>query len=217
MDLPLVAPIRQAQKQPAVADVPGEVRQQWLGSSLPKRLKPGARIAVGVGSRGIANLFDLVRTSVDTLKERDFKPFVVAAMGSHGGATPEGQRELLAEYRVTERELGVEVRTDMATVKIGTNSWGEPVYWDRNAFESDGVVTISRIKPHTDFRGSFESGIMKMTVIGLGKRDGAAQHHRWGLRGLRDMMPETAKVILDSTRFMGGLGIVENASEQTAL
>src|SRR5262245_9124082 len=216
MDLPFVAPICQTQKQPAVADGPGEVRRQWLGSSLPKRLKPGARVAVGVGSRGIANIFAIVKTSIDTLKEMGFKPFVVAAMGSHGGATAEGQCELLAEYRITERELGVEVRTEMETVKLGTNSWGEPVFWDRNAFEADGAVTVSRIKPHTDFRGSFESGIMKMTVIGLGKRDGAAQHHRWGLRGLRDMMPETAKVILDKTRFLGGLAILENASEQTS-
>jgi hypothetical protein len=216
MDLPLVAPIRQRKPQPAVADVVGEVRRQWLGSSLPKRLKPGARIAVGVGSRGIANIFTIVKSSVDTLNEMGYRPFVVAAMGSHGGATTEGQRELLAEYRISERDLGVEVRTDMETVKLGTNSWGEPVYWDRNAFGADGVVTISRIKPHTDFRGRFESGILKMAVIGLGKRDGAAQHHRWGLRGLRDMMPETAKVVLDKTRFLGGLAILENASEETA-
>src|SRR6185369_6081173 len=215
MDLPLIAPIRQTQPQPVVANVPGEVRRQWLGSSLPKRLKPGARIAVGVGSRGIANILSIVKTSVDTLKEMGFRPFVVAAMGSHGGATAEGQRELLAEYGVTERELGVEVRTDMETVRLGTNSWGEPVFWDRNAFEADGVVTVSRIKPHTDFRGRFESGILKMAVIGLGKRDGAAQHHRWGLRGLRDMMPETANVVLEKSRFLGGLAILENAREQT--
>jgi hypothetical protein len=217
MDLPFVAPIRQTQEQPAVTDVPAEVRRQWLGSSLTRRLKPGVRVAVGVGSRGIANVFAIVKTSVDTLKEMGFKPFVVAAMGSHGGATAEGQRELLAEYRITGRELGVEVRTQMETVRLGANSWGEPVFWDRNAFQADGVVTVSRIKPHTDFRGSFESGILKMTVIGLGKRDGAAQHHRWGLRGLRDMMPETAKVVLEKTRFLGGLAILENASEQTAL
>ncbi len=217
MDLPLVAPIRQTKPQPVVSDVAGEVRKQWRESSLPKRLKPGARLAVGIGSRGIANIGLIAKTSVDTLKEMGYRPFVVAAMGSHGGATAAGQRELLAEYHVSERDLGVEVRTAMETVQLGTNSWGEPVFWDRNAFEADGVVTISRIKPHTDFRGAFESGIVKMCVIGLGKRDGASQHHRWGLRGLRDMMPETFKVVLETTKLMGGLAILENAQEKTAL
>ena len=217
MDLPLVAPLRQTRPQPVVADVANEVRKQWRESSLLKRLKPGARLAVGIGSRGIANIGLIAKTSIDTLKEMGFRPFVVAAMGSHGGATAEGQRELLAEYHVSERDLGVEVRTAMETVQLGTNSWGEPVFWDRNAFEADGLVTISRVKPHTDFRGAYESGIVKMCVIGLGKRDGASQHHRWGLRGLRDMMPETFKVVLEKTKLMGGLAILENAEEKTAL
>src|SRR5207248_4222249 len=158
------------------------------------RLRPKDRVAVGVGSRGIANLSTIVRTTLDVLREAGAKPFVVAAMGSHGGATPEGQRELLAEYGVSEEKLGVPVKTDMTAVQIGVNSWGEPVWWDANALRAEAVVTVSRVKPHTDFRGRFESGILKMLVIGLGKRDGAAQHHRWGFRGLRDMLPETAKV-----------------------
>jgi hypothetical protein len=117
---------------------------------------------------------------------------------------------------VSEQALGVPVKTDMTAVRIGTNSWGEPVFWDRNALEADAVVTVSRVKPHTDFRGRFESGIAKMLVIGLGKRDGAAQHHRWGFRGLRDMLPQTAKVILEKTPFVAGLAVLENAQEQTA-
>src|SRR5262249_30940730 len=143
--------------------------------------------------------------------------FVVAAMGSHGGATAEGQRELLAEYGISEQALGVPVRTDMTAVQVGTNSWGEPVWWDRNALESDAVVTVSRVKPHTDFRGRYESGIVKMLVIGLGKRERAAQHHRWGFRGLRDMLPETARVVLEKTPFVAGLAVLENAREETAL
>jgi hypothetical protein len=216
MSIPKVARIRQVKPQPQVPDLAGEVRNCWLNSSLPRRLSPGARLAVAVGSRGINNVFLIVRTTVDVLKEMGYRPFIVAAMGSHGGATAEGQRELLAEYRISEADLGVEVRTDMETVCLGTNSWGEPVYWDRNAFEADGVVLVARVKPHTDFRGRFESGLLKMSVIGLGKRDGAAQHHRWGYRGLRDMMPETARVILEKTRLLGGLAILENAAEQTA-
>jgi hypothetical protein len=216
MEIPLIAPLRQIVSQAPIADVAGEARRRWLASSLPKRVKPGDRIAVAVGSRGIANLQAMVRATLDVLREAGAKPFVVAAMGSHGGGTPEGQRELLAEYGVSETALGVPVKTDMTTVRLGTNSWGEPVYWDKNAFEADGVVTVSRIKPHTDFRGKVESGIAKMLVIGLGKRDGAAQHHRWGIRGLREMLPESCKVILEKTKFIAGLGILENANEETA-
>jgi len=109
------------------------------------------------------------------------------------------------------------VKSDMEPDQIGTNSWGEPVWWDRNALAADGVVTVSRIKPHTDYRSKYESGISKMCVIGLGKREGAAQHHRWGWKGLQQMLPETFKVILEKTKFLGALGIVENAREETAI
>jgi hypothetical protein len=216
VSIPKVALIRQIKPHPRVVDLVGEVRRCWLDAPLARELRPGARIAVGVGSRGIKNVFDIVQTTIDTLKEMGYQPFVVAAMGSHGGATAAGQRELLAEYGITENNLGVEIRTEMETVQLGTNSWGEPVYWDRNAYEADGVVLVARVKPHTDFRGRYESGLVKMAVIGLGKRDGAAQHHRWGYRGLRDMMPETMRVILEKTRLLGGLAILENASEETA-
>ncbi len=216
MSLPHLALLRQTAPQPSIADVAGEVRRQWQASRLPTQLKQGDRVAVGVGSRGIANLAAIVKATLEALRELGARPFVVAAMGSHGGATPDGQRQLLAEYGVSEPALGVPVKTDMTTVKIGTNSWGEPVFWDRNALEADAVVAVSRIKPHTDFRGQFESGIAKMLVIGLGKRDGASQHHRWGIRGLRDMLPETAKVVLEKTPFVAGLAVLENAHEQTA-
>ncbi|HKB36831.1 MAG TPA: lactate racemase domain-containing protein, partial [Gemmataceae bacterium] len=215
--IPLIAPIRQTHSQPVVADLAAEVRRQWQASQVAHSIKPGDRVGVGVGSRGIANLQLMVRTTLQFLRDLGARPFVVAAMGSHGGATAEGQRELLGEYGISEAALGVPVETDMTAVKIGTNSWGEPVWWDKNALEADAVVTVSRVKPHTDFRGRFESGIAKMLVIGLGKRDGASQHHRWGFRGLRDMMPETAKVILEKTPFLAGLAILENAKEETAL
>lgn len=216
MDIPQVAPIRQTAPQPVVSDLAGEVRRQWQGSRVAGRLRRGDRVAVGVGSRGIASLDVIVRATLDSLRDLGAQPFVVAAMGSHGGATAEGQRQLLAEYGISSQALGVPVKTDMTAVPIGTNSWGEPVFWDKNALEADAVVTVSRVKPHTDFRGRFESGITKMLVIGLGKRDGASQHHRWGYRGLRDMLPETARVIVEKTRFLGGLAVLENAHEQTA-
>jgi hypothetical protein len=216
IDLPLVYHVRQTAPQPTVTDVVGEVRRQWKQSAIAKRVKPGDRIAVGCGSRGIRHIGLIVKTTVEALKELGAKPFVVAAMGSHGGATSEGQRELLASYQIDEGHLGVAVKTDMDSQQIGTNSWGDPVWWDHNALAADGVITVSRIKPHTDFRGKYESGIVKMCVIGLGKREGASQHHRWGWKGLQQMMVESCKVILDKTRFLGGLAILENANEETA-
>jgi len=216
VDIPPVAPLRQTAPQPALADVAAEVRRQWLQSRVAGRIRRGSRVAVGVGSRGIANLSAIVRATLDSLRDLGAQPFIVAAMGSHGGATAAGQRQLLGEYGISEQALGVPVKTDMTAAHIGVNSWGEPVWWDQNALEADAVVTVSRVKPHTDFRGRFESGIAKMLVIGLGKRDGAAQHHRWGYRGLRDMLPETARVIVEKTPFIGGLAVLENAREQTA-
>ena len=216
MDIPHVQLVRQTAPQPTVADVAGEVRRQWRQSQTAKRIKPGMRIAVGCGSRGINNYLAIAKSTVEALHELGAKPFIVSAMGSHGGATPEGQRELLASYDVDEAHLGVPVVTDMDAVQIGTNSWGQPVWWDKNALAADGVVTVSRVKPHTDFRGRFESGILKMLVIGLGKRHGADQVHSFGTRGLRDMLQESGKVILEKTRFLGGLAVLENANEETA-
>jgi hypothetical protein len=216
MHIPALTLVKQIAKQPEVKDVAGETLLQWKNSGLQHKIKPGAHVAIGVGSRGIANLAAIVKATIEYFKGIGAKPFIVSAMGSHGGANAQGQRELLGEYGISEENLGVTVKTDMDSVVIGKNSWNEPVYWDKNALAADAVVTISRIKPHTDFRGRFESGIAKMLVIGLGKREGASQHHRWGFKGLRDMLPETAKVILEKTNFLGGLAVLENAHEQTA-
>jgi hypothetical protein len=216
MNIPAMTPVRQTTPQPLITDVAGEARRHWQSSGLARVLKPGAQVAVAVGSRGIANLAVIVRATLEYLRDLGTEPFVVAAMGSHGGATSEGQRQLLADYGVHEAALGVPVKTDMDVARIGTNAWGEPVFWDKNALSADAVVTISRVKPHTDFRGRYESGITKMLVIGLGKREGASQHHRWGVRGLRDMLPETARVVLQKTPFVAGLAVLENAREQTA-
>ena len=216
MDIPNLQLIRQTAPQPTLADVAGEVKRQWLASRTAKRVKPGMRIAVACGSRGIKNLLTIAKATVDALKELGAKPFVVAAMGSHGGATSAGQRELLASYDLDEAHLGVPVVTDMDVANIGTNSWGQPVWWDKNAFAADGVVTVSRVKPHTDFRGKYESGILKMLVIGLGKRHGADQVHSFGPLGLRDMIPDAGKVVVAKTPFIGGLAILENANEETA-
>jgi hypothetical protein len=137
-------------------------------------------------------------------------------MGSHGGGTADGQRALLAELGVTERSVGCDVRTDMDTVVLGTNSLGLPIHCDRNAFEADAIVLLNRIKPHTSFRGDYESGLLKMLTIGLGKREGAAQVHKLGLDGLRRILPEVGMVLLEKTRIGLGLAILENAGDRTA-
>jgi hypothetical protein len=216
VQLPPVARICQTFDQPVVRDIPATVRQSFRDSRLRTRLKPGATVAVAVGSRGIANIVTVVDAALREIEAMGFRPFVVAAMGSHGGATAEGQRQLLADYGVTEARLGVPLKTDMDVVELGHNSLGFPVYWDRNAFSADAVVTVSRIKPHTDFHGRFESGILKMLVIGLGKREGPSAVHQLGVRGLKEVMPASARLILEKTPFACGLAILENAAEQTA-
>lgn len=215
--IPQIIQISQKHNQPEVTDVFSAVFKAWTDSAFAQRLQPGKTVAIGVGSRGIAGVAQMVKATIAFVKKAGATPFVVAAMGSHGGANAKGQRELLAEYGVSEEELGVVVKTDMEVEVIGTNSWGEPVYWDKNALKADHVVTVARIKPHTDFRGNYESGIVKMLVIGLGKREGASQHHVWGISGLRDMMPKTVEVILEKSPFEAGLAIIENAREKTAM
>lgn len=216
MNIPPVQLVRQIAPQPAVGDVAAETRRAILESPLARRIQPGMKIALGCGSRGIRNYLTLAQTAIATLQELGAKPFALAAMGSHGGATADGQRELLASYGITPENLGVPVVTDMDAVAVGENSWGQPVWWDKNALAADGVILLNRVKPHTDFRGRYESGICKMMVIGLGKRHGADQVHSFGTRGLRDMLIESAKVLIAKTPFLGGIAVLENANEETA-
>jgi len=210
----VVYPVRQHRKQPVVKDIAQKVKQEVTQSKRLQQLPAGSRIAVAVGSRGIKHLAEYVQAMIQSLTSMGHHPFVVAAMGSHGGATSEGQRELLGHYGINEAALGVTVKTDMDVTQLGVNASGIPVYWDKNALAADGVVTVSRVKPHTDFQGTYESGIVKMLVIGLGKQAGASVHHVYGVRGLRDFIPQSVKVILEKTKFLAGLAIVENADDE---
>ena len=216
MVFPFLAQVRQSIPQPRLEDVPGTIRRLIRGSRLRERVAPGGTIAVGIGSRGVHGIDLVARTIVDTLQHMGYKPFIVAAMGSHGGATPEGQRELLAGYGVTSESMGVAVKTDMDTVVLGTNPVGLPIYFDKNAFEADGIVLANRVKPHTDFRATHESGVLKMLVIGLGKRDGASQVHKLGVRGLQEVLPAVGRFLVKKTPFALGLAIVENAQDVPA-
>jgi hypothetical protein len=216
MNLPPLARVRQSIPQPRVEDVPGTIRRLVLESRIRERVPAGGTIAVGIGSRGIHGIAVMARATVDALKEMGYRPFIVAAMGTHGGSTAEGQRALLAGYGVTAESMGVPVKTDMDTDVLGTNPVGLPIYFDRNAHQADGIVLVNRVKPHTDFRGSYESGVMKMLVIGLGKREGAAQVHRLGLRGVKEVLPAVGRFLIENTRFALGLAILENAGDRTA-
>ena len=214
---PPVRHVRQTFEQPAVEDIAGEVDGQIRSSRFPERLGKARRVAIAVGSRGITNLQQIVRAVVDTLTQMGCQPFIVAGMGTHGGGTAEGQRQILAEYGVTEQALGVPVCTDMQTVCIGTNELGAAVYWDKTAYEADAVIAVNRVKAHTDFTGPFESGILKMLVIGLGNRECPEQVHSLGGRGMERMVPASGKVVLDKTPFALGLAILENAGHRTAM
>ena len=216
MVFPPLAGVRQSIPQPRLLDVPGTIRRLIRGSRLRERVAPGGTIAVGIGSRGVHGIDLVARTIVDTLRDMSYKPFIVAAMGSHGGATPEGQRELLAGYGVTSESMGVAVKTDMDTVVLGTNPVGLPIYFDKNAFGADGIILANRVKPHTDFRATHESGVLKMLVIGLGKRDGASQVHKLGVRGLQEVLPAVGRFLVKNTPFALGLAIVENAQDVPA-
>lgn len=216
MTFPALARIRQAVPQPTLEDAPAAIRKAILESRIRERVPAGGSVAIGVGSRGIKGIAAMARAAADTLKEMGFRPFIVGAMGSHGGATPEGQRALLADYGVTEAAMGVTIKTDMDTVVLGTNCVGLPIYFDRNAHGADGIVLLGRIKPHTDFRADHESGILKMLVIGLGKRDGASQVHKLGLRGMKEVLPDVGRFLVKNTKFSLGLAILENAKDVTA-
>ncbi len=177
----------------------------------------GGEVAVGAGSRGIANLPEIVGGVVDGLREQGYEPFVFPAMGSHGGATAEGQREKLATLGVTEEAIGCENRATMDVVTVGETPEREvPVYADAHAVEADAIVPVNRIKPHTDFSGEVESGLSKMLVIGMGKQRGAKMAHDWAVDwSLRNMLPEITGRLLESLPVAGGLAIVEDQHDET--
>lgn len=197
-------------------DIAATVRREL--APLRARLKPGAKIAVGVGSRGITHLSTIVRAVLDELRAAGAAPFVLPAMGSHGGATPDGQAGLLAEYGITESTMGVPIHAAMETEQVGTTDTGAPVVASIEATRADGILVINRVKPHTDFASeTLGSGLLKMLVIGLGKRDGAAAFHLAAIQfGYEPTIRASAKTILRTLPILGGLGIVEDPHHATA-
>jgi hypothetical protein len=217
MTLPRMYRIRQKVDPPVVADVAAAVRAEIAKLPLVGRFAPGARVAVTGGSRGVANIAIILRTTCDCLKALGTRPFIVPAMGSHGGATAEGQLKVLARYGITPESMDVPILSSMETVEIGQMPWGFPVHVDKHAYEADHIVLVNRIKPHTNFRAHVESGLMKMLVIGLGKHQGAILAHRASVDvGLPRAIPEVARFSLSKLPILFGVGTLENVRHQTA-
>src|SRR5437763_9698912 len=191
----LLAPVRQQLYSAPIADVPAAVRAALSRGGLERAVRPGQRIAVTAGSRGISNIALVLRTVVERVRELGAEPFIVPAMGSHGGATAGGQRELLADtFNIDDARVGAPVLSSMEVVELGrTEAHGVPIYMDRNAAGADGILVVNRVKAHTDFSAAYESGLFKMITIGLGKRAQAESIHAHGALGLRELMPEVAR------------------------
>src|SRR5688572_5931136 len=216
--LPRMARIRQRFDAPKLDDIPGTVRAQL--AALRGRITPGMRVGITAGSRGIANIALILRSVGDVVRELGGEPFILPAMGSHGGATAEGQTELLAGYGISPDTTGMPVVSSMEVRELGrlgdAAEPGPPVYASVTALDADALIVCGRIKPHTDFRGPIESGLAKITAIGLGKHQGAKTIHSFGTRGLVHWMPQAARLILQHTNVLCALAILENAYDETA-
>ncbi len=208
MNLPTIAPIRQRLSAESIPDPYTETRAQLAQLTLNEKIAPGSSVAIAVGSRGISCIADVVRAMLDSVRELGAMPFLVPAMGSHGGGTADGQQEVLEGYGLGEEQTGAPIVSNMDVVEVGVAANGMPVYVNKVVSEADAILITNRIKPHTSFRNQWESGLMKICAIGLGKRQGAATIHAYGVR---DAMPAAARIVLETQPIVAGVGIVENS------
>ena len=207
--------IMQIFEENKIENIPEEISKEFEKIRLSERMKPGMQIGITVGSRGIRNIPLIIKSVIEEVKKRGGVPFILPAMGSHGGATAEGQKKVLENYGVNEKAMGVPIKSSMDVVELGRLKNGLPVYFDKVAFEADGIVVVNRIKVHTAFKSVIESGLCKMLSVGLGNHEGASLVHYLGVKGLRDYMVDFAKVILERIPVLCGLGILENAYDDT--
>ncbi len=216
-EFPRVFRVRQTFERPRVEDVAAEVDQQLKTLALVDRIQPGQSVALTAGSRGIANIHIILRAAVQHLKRLGAHPFIVPAMGSHGGGTADGQRKIIESYGITEDVCGCPIRSSMETVEVCRAAEGFPVHFDRHAYQADHVLVVGRVKPHTRFVGDIESGLMKMMLIGLGKHAGAQVYHR----AIQDfsfgqILRSVGREVLERCRIVAGLATVENGYDETA-
>lgn len=216
--LPRMFQIRQKFRRERIPpeDIPATIERLLREEKFISQIRPGMRVAITAGSRGIANVALITRCIAEFVKQMGAEPFVVPAMGSHGGATAEGQAEILRSYGITEEYIGCPVRSSMEVKKIGTNAEGMDVFIDRYAAEADGIIVSCRIKPHTAFRGPYESGIMKMMAIGLGKQHGAKVCHEAGFGQMAKYVPMFGRAILKHAPVLFAVATIENAYDETA-
>lgn len=214
VELPQMVRIRQGFDRAEVEDLPAAVRQALRQEKIRRKVLPGMSVAVTAGSRGMDRYPEMMRAIVAELKDMGAKPFLVPAMGSHGGGTADGQAKMLESLGITEEAVGAPIRSTMEVVRIGANADGYPVYIDRYAAEADGIVVVNRVKPHTNFRGEYESGLMKMMTIGLGKNVGAATCHRLPMDDMPHNVLAFGSAVLKNANVLFGVATVENAMDR---
>ena len=215
--LPKMVEVRQVIPSPKLEDFVSEIREELRRAGLRDKIEANAKIAITAGSRGIAHIAEILSTVVDEIKRAGGEPFLIPAMGSHGGASPEGQVGVLKSLGITPETVGAPIVASMEVDFIGRLGNGNPVFVDRNALRADGIVVVGRVKPHTDFKDKIESGLMKMIVIGLGKQKGAEMIHRYRSEGYHKLLPEAARLIMKEAPIIMGLAVVENAHHETAI
>lgn len=215
LKLPPLYHVKQNFARPLIEDVDAAVAEQFARPEIAATIKPGARVCIAVGSRGIARISSIVRAIVGEVKRRGADPFIIPAMGSHGNAVPEGQLRVLADYGITPETMGVPIISSLDVAQIGSVG-SMPVYCSTDASAADAIIPVGRIKPHTGFRGPIESGLVKMMTIGLGKQKGADTLHAEGMHLFGELLPAAARIIMDTQPVIFGFGIVENAYDQPA-
>lgn len=196
-------------------EIPAVVNRELGQEQFASLIQPGMEIAITAGSRGIRNVDIITKSIVDFVKSRGAKPFIVPAMGSHGGATAEGQLEILASYNITPETMGCPIKSSMEVVELGVSERGRTVYLDKNAYEADGIIVSCRLKPHNAFRGRYESGPCKMMTVGLGKQAGASLVHSDGMDVIAQNIPTMAKVVLEKAKILLAIPCIENAYDET--
>ncbi|MFC0470882.1 lactate racemase domain-containing protein [Halalkalibacter kiskunsagensis] len=216
LTLPRVVKVKQHFQGPTISNIDQKIAEEFMKTEIEAKVREGMNIAITAGSRGIANIAKIIQATANEIKKRGANPFIIPAMGSHGGATAEGQIEVLESFGITEEYCGAEIRSSMEVVEVGKTEAGMPVYIDKIGYESDGVILVNRIKAHTDFSSKIESGLMKISSIGLGNHKQAQAIHTYGVHGIRDHMPKVAEVVFQTGKVLMGIGIIENAFEDTA-